>query len=92
MCNVKKTKQSHLLSLHVSGERLQTREHLALEVLKNWKEIPGGCELVQEHIETRTLWCSDRPGVEQVWIFYDDCVTFTERIYACVKYVCLPIS
>jgi len=49
----------------VVGEEIQTQEHLALEVLKNWETIPGGCKLVAEHIETRPLFCSERPG-EQV--------------------------
>jgi len=47
------------------GERLQTREHLALEVLKHWQDMPGGRVLVPEHIETRALFCNERPGAEQ---------------------------
>ena len=45
---------------------LPSEEHLALEVLKNWDDVPGGCALVPEHIETRILYNPDKPGVEQV--------------------------
>ena len=48
------------------GEMTQTNEHLALEALKHWHEIPGGSHLVPEHVETRTLYNSERPGIEQV--------------------------
>jgi hypothetical protein len=48
-----------------AGDEIQTREHMALEVLKNWESIPGGCKLMKEYIETRPLFCSERPG-EQV--------------------------
>ena len=54
-------------SVACSGsELLPSEEHLALEVLKNWEDVPGGCALVPEHIETRILYNPDKPGVEQV--------------------------
>ena len=41
-------------------------EHLALAVLRHWHEIPPiGCALVPEHIETRSLFKPDKPGIEQ---------------------------
>lgn len=49
----------------VAGEILQTREHLALEVLKYWDEVPGRHCLMPEYFETRSLFCAERPG-EQV--------------------------
>lgn len=47
------------------GEMVFTQENLALEVLKHWHEIPGGCHLVPEHVETRGLTNPEKPGVEQ---------------------------
>ena len=45
-------------------------ENLALDVLKHWHEIrPAGCALVPEHVETRSLYNPEKPGVEQVRSF-----------------------
>ena len=49
----------------VVGEIIQTREQLALEVLKNWECIPGRSRLMPEYFETRSLFCTERAG-EQV--------------------------
>ncbi len=49
-----------------AGECVFTQEHLALEVLKHWHQIPGGFHLVPEHVETRGLSSPEKPGVEQV--------------------------
>ncbi|KAK6467580.1 fer-1-like protein 6 [Huso huso] len=47
-------------------EKVESYEHLALNVLHRWSEIPdAGCRLVPEHIETRTLYHKDKPGMEQ---------------------------
>ncbi|GAB0097053.1 Otoferlin [Sergentomyia squamirostris] len=41
-------------------------EHLALAVLHRWDEIPRvGCKIVPEHIESRSLYNPDKPGIEQ---------------------------
>ncbi|ELU05062.1 hypothetical protein CAPTEDRAFT_184805 [Capitella teleta] len=48
-----------------AGEMIPTRELLAMEILKHWDEIPGGCKLVPEHVETRVLYNPDKPGIEQ---------------------------
>ncbi|XP_023661455.1 fer-1-like protein 6 isoform X2 [Paramormyrops kingsleyae] len=45
---------------------VESYEHLALKILHRWAEIPGiGCKLVPEHIETRTLYHKDKPGMDQ---------------------------
>ena len=42
-------------------------EHLALGVLHHWDDIPRvGTKLVPEHVETRSLYNPDKPGIEQV--------------------------
>ncbi|XP_063069858.1 fer-1-like protein 6 isoform X2 [Engraulis encrasicolus] len=44
----------------------ESYEHLALKVLHRWPEVAGdSCRLVPEHVETRTLYHKDRPGIEQ---------------------------
>ncbi|XP_070694676.1 fer-1-like protein 6 [Pempheris klunzingeri] len=45
---------------------VESYEHLSLKILHRWAEIPGGgCKLVPEHIETRTLFNKTRPGMDQ---------------------------
>lgn len=49
------------------------KERLALTVLNNFDKIPGiGYKFVPEHVETRSLYRKDRPGIEQgkllMWI------------------------
>ena len=42
-------------------------EQLSLGVLHHWNEIPRvGNDLVPEHVETRSLYSPDKPGIEQV--------------------------
>lgn len=42
------------------------KERLALSVLNNFDKIPGvGFNLIPEHVETRSLYHDDRPGLEQ---------------------------
>uniref|UniRef100_A0A1B0G2Q0 C2 domain-containing protein n=1 Tax=Glossina morsitans morsitans TaxID=37546 RepID=A0A1B0G2Q0_GLOMM len=41
-------------------------ERLSLTALKNLEKLPSfGYKLVPEHVETRPLYCYDRPGIEQ---------------------------
>ncbi|KAL7881937.1 hypothetical protein AOLI_G00087860 [Acnodon oligacanthus] len=52
---------------------VESYEHLALKVLHRWEEMPDvGCKLVPEHIETRSLYLKDKPGMDQgqvqMWI------------------------
>ncbi|XP_033127720.1 otoferlin-like isoform X3 [Anneissia japonica] len=47
-----------------TGLSTPTDEHVALEALLNWEEI-AGYSLVEEHVETRTLYTPERPGVDQ---------------------------
>uniref|UniRef100_A0A8C4SZ29 Fer-1 like family member 6 n=1 Tax=Erpetoichthys calabaricus TaxID=27687 RepID=A0A8C4SZ29_ERPCA len=47
-------------------EDVESYEHLALKILHRWNEIPDvGCKLIPEHIETRTLYHKDKPGMDQ---------------------------
>jgi hypothetical protein len=55
------------------GEQKISNEPLALEALKHFHDVPKyGTKLVPEHIETRALFTSEKPGVEQgkleMWI------------------------
>ncbi|KAI4874062.1 hypothetical protein NFI96_018466, partial [Prochilodus magdalenae] len=51
---------------HVSDQTVESYEHLALKILHRWDEMPDvGCKLVPEHIETRTLYLKDKPGMDQ---------------------------
>uniref|UniRef100_A0A8C6Y7W7 C2 domain-containing protein n=1 Tax=Naja naja TaxID=35670 RepID=A0A8C6Y7W7_NAJNA len=48
-------------------------EHKALHVLQQWDEMPEyGCKLVPEHVEVRTIYNPDNPGILQgslhMWI------------------------
>jgi hypothetical protein len=44
-----------------------SEEHLALYALRQWHKVcPGGHRLVPEHVETRSLYHPEKPGIEQV--------------------------
>ncbi|XP_031355139.1 otoferlin-like, partial [Photinus pyralis] len=40
-------------------------ERMALTILHKWQEFPIGCYLTPEHIETRSLYNPEKPGMEQ---------------------------
>lgn len=48
------------------GNWKQSDEPSALMVLRNMHKVIKGHHLVPEHVETRSLYCPDKPGVEQV--------------------------
>lgn len=67
------------MCFYISDQVVESYEHLALKVLHRWEDMPGvGCTLVPEHIETRTLYLKDKPGMDQVILgyikmFYSSC-------------------
>ncbi len=49
-----------------NGHKKPTDEHVALAALRSWDEIPKfGTKLVPEHVETRSLFSPEKPGIEQ---------------------------
>lgn len=62
------------------------KERLALAVLNDFDEISGvGFEMVPEHVETRSLYRQDRPGIEQgkllMWVeIFDPSKTVPQSI------------
>uniref|UniRef100_F6VBD0 C2 domain-containing protein n=1 Tax=Ciona intestinalis TaxID=7719 RepID=F6VBD0_CIOIN len=52
-----------------NGHKKPTEEHVALVALRNWEEISKvGCKLVPEHVETRSLYSSEKPGRIEMWV------------------------
>ena len=58
-----------------------SKERLALEVLNNFDRLQGiGYKFVPEHVETRSLFRDDRPGIEQVICLTFAASTFSENL------------
>lgn len=58
-----------MVTVHIAVDVMHMEENLALKVLKHWHEFkPQGCALVPEHVETRSLYNPEKPGVEQVLV------------------------
>nr|CAD7576106.1 unnamed protein product [Timema californicum] len=54
-----------------TGPDEQKKEELALMALSRWQEVPlVGFKLVPEHVETRTLYHPDKPGIEQSFLWF----------------------
>ena len=69
------TKVSHVKAININKYEYVAvyEEQLALGVLHHWSEISRvGSHLVPEHVETRTLYNPEKPGIPQV-----KCVKFT---------------
>ncbi|XP_029006107.1 fer-1-like protein 4 [Betta splendens] len=54
-------------------EEDEMEEHAALNVLQRWQEmkefLPGALPLVSEHVEIRSLWNPDKPGLPQGYLY-----------------------
>ena len=63
------------------GNWKQSDEPSALMVLRNMHKVIREHHLVPEHVETRSLYCPDKPGVEQVGQgFFLGCVFLKRRL------------
>ena len=63
--------------LSFAGHFKQSDEPAALKALRNFQSLRRGFPLVPEHVETRSLFNPDKPGVEQVGyelVFTSTCI------------------
>lgn len=62
-----------------AGHFKQSDEPVALKALRNFHTLKRGFPLVPEHVETRSLYNPEKPGVEQVGMLTERNNKQTER-------------
>ena len=66
--NLSKVVELLFLLFSFAGHFKQSDEPVALKALRNYGTLKRGFPLVPEHVETRSLFNPEKPGVEQVRI------------------------
>ena len=89
-----------LCSFSNTGNLIQSKEPAALAALRHFNKVDNGYHLVPEHIESRTLYLPDKPGISQVGskflsTEYKILLSFHRMcfliIFACLLVLCIVI-